>query len=101
MKPSEFIRKQLSESDGQPSNNRVMLFLFLTTIMIMVLTVTIVPIFKPVVIKLPDIPPSFETFVEWVVGILVFGSATGKGINAYKAVKGAPDVPANQDVAAQ
>lgn len=81
-----FIRLQLSEADGQPSNNRVMLFLFLTTVMIMVLGVTFAPLFK-ITLSLPVIPPSYETFVEWLVGILVFGSATGKGIGMYRDIK--------------
>jgi len=85
----EFFRRQMSEG-GEPSNNRVMLFLFLTTIVLMVVAVVVAPVFRPdIKLVLPDIPPTFETFVEWVVGILVFGSAAGKGINAYRD-KGVP-----------
>lgn len=82
MKFTEFVRKQMSEN-GEPSNNRVMLFLFLTTVMLLVVAVEIAPLFNRSLL-LPNVPPTFETFVEWVAGILVFGSAAGKGINAYK-----------------
>lgn len=82
MKFMEFVRKQMSEN-GEPSNNRVMLFLFLTTVMVLIVAVVFAPL-RGVTLKLPEVPPTFETFVEWVAGILVFGSAAGKGINAYK-----------------
>jgi len=71
--------------NGEPSNNRVMLFIFLSTVMVLVMAVVLAPVFKPgLVISLPVIPPSFETFVEIIVGTLVTGSFIGKGINAYK-----------------
>jgi len=82
MKFSEFIRRQMSEN-GEPSNNRVMLFLFLTTVMLMVVAVVIAPLFR-MSLSLPVVPPSFETFVEIIVGTLVTGSFIGKGITAYK-----------------
>lgn len=108
MKFTEFIRRQMSEN-GEPSNNRVMLFLFLTTVMLLVVAVVFAPL-RGITLKLPDIPPTFETFVEWVTGIFVFGAAAGKGINAYKDkgqststvktevvnVSASPDVPAQQ-----
>ncbi len=84
MKFSEFIRRQMSEN-GEPSNNRVMAFLFVSSVMILVLGTVFVPVFRPdIKLALPVIPPSFETFVEYCLGILVLGSAVGKGINAYK-----------------
>ena len=82
MKFTEFLRRQMSEN-GEPSNNRVMLFLFLTTVMLLVLAVVFAPL-RGYTLVLPVIPPSFETFVEVIVGTLVFGSAAGKGINAYR-----------------
>jgi len=84
MKFSEFIRRQMSEN-GEPSNNRVMLFLFLTTVVLMVVGVTIAPLFKPVApVVLPVIPPSFESMVEYVTFFLVGGGVLGKGVNAYR-----------------
>jgi hypothetical protein len=106
MKFTEFLRRQMSEN-GEPSNNRVMLFLFLTTVVCMVLAVTVAPLFKPTVpLVLPVIPPSFESMVEYITVFLVGGGVLGKGINAYQnkgvastttttatstEVKGAPD----------
>lgn len=88
----KFLRGQMSEADGTPSNNRVMLFLFLTTVMLMLIGVAISPLFH-IALKLPEIPASFETFVEIIVSVLVTGSVAGKGVNAYKAVKGANNEP--------
>jgi hypothetical protein len=109
MKFTEFLRRQMSEN-GEPSNNRVMLFLFLTTVMLLVVAVVVAPL-RGIKLELPVIPPSFETFVEIIVGTLVTGSFIGKGITAYKEkgtsstvttststeVKGTPDAnqPAN------
>jgi hypothetical protein len=77
--------------NGEPSNNRVMLFLFLTTIVCMVVASALVPaVWVGRTFVLPIIPPSFETFVEIIVGTLVGGSLLGKGVTAYKDVKGAP-----------
>jgi len=88
MRLVEFLRGQMSEADGTPSNNRIMLFLFLTTVMLLLLTVVFAPVFRPgLVIKLPDIPPSFETFVEYITVFLVGGSVLGKGVNAYRDIK--------------
>jgi len=84
MKLGEFLQRQMSEN-GEPSNNRVMLFMFLTTIMLLILAVVVVPVVKPcTAIKLPDIPSSFENFVEYITMILVGGVVIGKGINAYQ-----------------
>lgn len=95
---TEFVRRQLSESDGQPSNNRVMLFLFLTTVMALVLGVVFAPLFKRS-LSLPTIPPSFETFVEIIVGTLVTGTLGGKVVNAVKDVKGAANAGTTEEQA--
>jgi len=79
----EFLRKQMSEN-GEPSNNRVMAFMFMTSVMIMLLAVVLSPFFQMPTIKLPEIPESFTSFVEWVLGILITGTAAGKLVNAYK-----------------
>ena len=83
-----FLQRQLSEN-GEPSNTRVMAFMFLSTVMVLILAVVIVPVFRPgTVLRLPDVPPTFETLVEWVMGILILGTTAGKGIKAYQ-TKGA------------
>lgn len=83
----------MSEADGTPSNNRVMLFLFLSTVMLLLIVVTFAPVIRPgLAVKLPDIPPSFETFVEYITAFLVLGAAAGKGIKAYADTK-APTPP--------
>lgn len=91
-KAMTFFKGQMSEADGTPSNNRVMLFLFLTTTMFLLLAVVFVPLFTTkIVLKIPEIPATFETFVEWITGILVSGSAIGKGFKAF----GHGDCPGN------
>jgi hypothetical protein len=90
MRLKQFIMLQFSEADATPSNNRVMIFLFLSTVMVMVLFATFAPLFGKV-ITLPNIPPSFETFVEIIVATLTTGVAVGKGITAYK--EKAPALP--------
>jgi hypothetical protein len=84
MEMPEFLRRQMSEN-GEPSNNRVMLFLFLTMVCLMVFAAAIVPaIWAGRVFALPTIPPSFETFVEVITATLVGGSVLGKGVAAYR-----------------
>lgn len=75
----------MSEENGTPSNNRVMLFLFLTTIMSLLILVVVYPLFviKDSVPKLPEIPTSLESLIEWVTGILVSGGVLGKATTVY------------------
>lgn len=84
MKFFKFLAGMMSEPTGQPSSNRVMLFLLLTTFMLMVLAAGIdsIPFF------LPDIPPTLKDVIEWLALFLIGGGAIGKGINAVKEVKG-------------
>lgn len=76
-----FIRLQLSEA-GLPSNNRVMLFLLLTTTAGILIGAAISPNLT-VTITVPKIPESFASFIEWMTGILVGGTAVGKAATAY------------------
>ena len=82
MKFFTFLRLQMSEPDGAPSNNRVMLFLLLTTVTGVVVGASISPNLV-VTIEIPIIPESFARFIEWMAGILVGGSAVGKAASAY------------------
>ena len=86
MKFSEFLQKQMSEPDGSPSNNRVMLFLFLSAVAGIIIGAAISPNLT-IVIKIPEIPESFADLVKWICGILVTGGAVGKAVNAYTAKK--------------
>lgn len=73
MRLTEFVRRQLSEPDGSPSNNRVLLAL-----LIVVMLALLVAAAGHGGWKLPEVPASLETFVEWTGGILVGGSVLGK-----------------------
>lgn len=95
MKFKEFILRQMSEN-GEPSNNRVMAFLFMSTVVLMLLAAVFSPIFNVPVVKLPEIPESFADFVKWVLGILITGTAAGKLVNAYKE-KGTPNATSGTD----
>jgi hypothetical protein len=87
MNISTFLRLQMSEPDGTPSNNRIMLFLLLTTTISLIIGVAVSPNLK-IVITLPVIPDSFANFIEWMAGILVGGTAVGKAATAYSTSKG-------------
>jgi len=93
MKLFTFLRLQMSEPDGSPSNNRIMLFLLLTTTVGLIVGAAISPNLK-IVITIPEIPDSFASFIEWMGGILVGGTAIGKAATAYSdaRTKGASDV---------
>ena len=90
MSPFKFLRLQMSESDGTPSNNRVMLFLLLTTFMLMIVAAGI----PSIGFKLPEIPSTLKDVIEWLSVFLITGGAAGKVVNAYKETKGVcPDAP--------
>jgi len=72
----------MSEPDGSPSNNRVMLFLFLTTVVLIVMGASISPNLS-IKIVIPVIPESFGDLVKWITVILVSGGAAGKAADAY------------------
>ena len=91
MKPITFLRLQMSESDGSPSNNRVMLFLLLTTVVLIVVGAALSSNLS-IKIVIPIIPDSFATFIEWMAGILVGGSAVGKAANAYSEARAGASV---------
>lgn len=90
MKFFTFARLQMSEADGSPSNNRVMLFLLLTTVAGILIGVAISPNLS-IKIVVPDVNESFASLVKWIAGILVTGGAAGKAATAYSASKGVPD----------
>jgi hypothetical protein len=68
-----FFRLQLSESDGTPSNNRVLLAL-----MVVILLALLIVSSAHNGWKLPEVPPSLETCLEWLGGILAGASTLGK-----------------------
>lgn len=82
MKFFTFLRLQMSEPDGSPSNNRVMLFLLLTTAVLLVVGAAISSNLA-IKITLPEIPASFADFIKWIAAILVGGTAVGKAATAY------------------
>jgi len=82
MKPFTFLRLQMSEKDGSPSNNRVMLFLFLTSVALIIIGASISSNFS-IKIVIPEIPESFASLVQWITLILVTGGAAGKAADAY------------------
>ena len=89
----DFFKRQMSDSDGTPSNNRVMAFLILTTTMAMIVAATVAPAIGVLIgepkltFALPVIPDSFANLVEWLVTVLVSGVVLGHGVNAYRDVK--------------
>jgi len=81
-----FLRLQMSEPDGSPSNNRVMLFLLLTTVAGILIGVAISPNLS-IKIVVPEVNETFSSLVKWIAGILVTGGAAGKAAVAYSESK--------------
>ena len=92
MKFFTFLRLQMSEPDGSPSNNRVMLFLLLTTVVGMLVGAAISPNLT-IKITLPAVPESFANFIIWMGGILVSGGVLGKAAKAYSDKGGSNAIP--------
>lgn len=86
MKFTEFIQKQFSEPDGTPSNNRVMLFLLLTTLAGILIGVAISPNLS-IKIVVPEVNESFSSLIKWLAGILVTGAAAGRAASAYSDIR--------------
>jgi len=87
----------MSEPDGSPSNNRVMLFLLLTTTAGILIGAAISPNLS-IKITVPEIPESFSRLVTWIAGILVTGGALGKAANAYSESRAGASVTTSTSV---
>jgi hypothetical protein len=68
-----FLRMQFSEPGGDPSNNRVLLALLVITMLALLVAAAAHNNWK-----LPEVPASLETFVEWMSCILVTGATLSK-----------------------
>lgn len=78
----DFIKGVLSGRGGQGSTQRVCL---LATIVLMLAWSTRIVMLKTAIPEIPD------TWV-WLIGVFVAGITGGKGVDAYKTVKGANNV---------
>lgn len=63
------------------SSHRLLLVLLIATVLVLVALLTIVNS------KLPEVPSSLQSMIEYIGSILVGGMAFGKATSAYKAVK--------------
>lgn len=78
-----WIKSFLNEpGTKEGSSHRFLLVLLIATILLMVIFLTITTG------KLPEVPGSLQNLVEYLGTILVGGVAFGKGIRAYREVKG-------------
>jgi len=82
----KWIKSFLNEPGTQEGSSQRLLLMQLVTVLLALLVYLTVKNGK-----LPEVPASLETLIEWIGTSLICGIGLGKGILAYRTVKGGDD----------